>query len=132
MKPLIHSKISVKKFGGEPSDYIDIHNWFDQTKGHIPDSRHRLILHNSFGIMLCEQIFGTLIIDKCGNIVKMPYIINSDGNQISIRDISEQHVLDDLGRIPTLEECLRNTSIPEINGGAIIAKIKAGNFVLVD
>lgn len=48
MKPWIHAKISVKKFGGLPEDYIEIHNWFDQTKTHIPDSRHRLVLHNSY------------------------------------------------------------------------------------
>ncbi len=29
--PLVHCKSSVKKFGGIPEDYIDIHNWFDEN-----------------------------------------------------------------------------------------------------
>ena len=116
----MHAKISVKKFGGAVDDYIKIHNWFDQTKGYIPDARHRMLLHNSFGIMLCEQQFGV-------------YIINSDDKDISVRDIAEQHVVDDLGIIPTLCETFKGVKIPsEIKSGKLLAKIKAGNFVIVD
>lgn len=92
MKPLIHSKSSVKKFGGKLEDYIQIHEFFDQTKAHIADSRHRMVLHNSFGIYLCQQVFGF-------------YITNSDGKDVSVRDIGEQHVLEDLGHIPSLDKC---------------------------
>ncbi|AXH72454.1 MAG: hypothetical protein [Caudoviricetes sp.] len=109
MKPWLHAKISAKKFGGIPEDYIEIHNWFDQTKAHIPDSRHRLILHNSFGIYLAEQQFGTIINTEAGY-KKIPILINSSGKEISIRDIAEQHVLDDLGSIPTLYECMNYES----------------------
>lgn len=93
MKPYLHSLISVKKFGGQCQDYQKLHDWFDQTKAHIPDLRHRTILHNSFGIFLLEQQFGV-------------NIRNSDGKLVSVRDIGEQHVLDDLGFIPTLQDCL--------------------------
>ena len=48
MKPWIHAENSVKKFGGIPEDYLKIHDWFDQTKAHFPDMRHRAILHSSF------------------------------------------------------------------------------------
>jgi hypothetical protein len=92
MKPLIHAKNSAKKYGGNQEDYIKIHNWFDQTKAALPDGRHRALLHNAFGIFLCEQVFGV-------------YITNSDGKQISVRDIGEDHVIEDLGFIPTLEKC---------------------------
>lgn len=120
MKPLLHAKISVKKFGGQISDYIKIHNFFDQTKGYLPDSRHRMILHNSFGIMLCEQQFGV-------------YIVNSDGRDVSVRDIAERHVIDDLGHIPTLCEVFKDVAPPaKVAGGKMMAKIQAGNFVLVD
>ncbi len=61
MKPLLHARRSALEFGGKPEDYIDIHNWFDQTKAHIPDASHRLVLHNSFGIFLCEQQFGDIV-----------------------------------------------------------------------
>jgi hypothetical protein len=120
MKPLLHAKISAKKFGGKWENYIEIHNWLDQTKGHIPDSRHRMVLHNSFGIMLCEQQFGV-------------YIVNSSGKDVSVRDIAEHHVIDDLGYIPTLFEVFQDVAPPsDIVGGKIMAKINAGNFVLVD
>lgn len=120
MKPLLHAKISVRKFGGTVENYLPIHNFFDQTKGYIPDSRHRMILHNSFGIMLCEQVFGV-------------YIKNSDGKDVSVRDIAEHHVIDDLGYIPTLCEVFKDVAVPaEIVSGKTMAKIKAGNFVMVD
>lgn len=90
-KPHIHAISSARKFGGLPSDYEEIHSWFDQTKAHIPDNRHRAILHNSFGIFLCEQVFGLTI-------------KNSDGTDVSVRAIGEQHCLEDFGGkfIPTL------------------------------
>jgi hypothetical protein len=97
MKPHIHANRSVRKWGGKREDYQEIHNWFDQTKAHIPDMRHRAVLHNSFGIYLCEQVFGTLI-------------TNSEGREVSVRDIGEQHVIDDLGQIPTLSACFEGMS----------------------
>lgn len=93
MKPLIHAKNSVRKFGGKVEDYLPLHNWMDSTKGYIPDMRHRMVLHNAWGIMLAEQIHGV-------------YFKNSDGRDVSVRDVLEQHVMDDLGHIPTLEKCL--------------------------
>ena len=93
MKPYVHALKSVKKYGGSVEDYIEIHNFFDLTKQNVPDVRHRLVLHNSFGIFLCERQFGVTI-------------TNSDGKKISVRDIGEDHVLEDLGTIPTLEKCL--------------------------
>jgi hypothetical protein len=56
--PYHHAISSVEKFGGQVEDYLAIHQWFDQTKAHIADARHRAILHSSFGIFLCEQVFG--------------------------------------------------------------------------
>lgn len=93
MKPYIHARNSARKHGGTPEDYIKIHDWFDQTKAHIADMRHRAILHNSFGIFLCEQVFGT-------------NIVNSEGKTVSVRDLGEEHVIEDLGRIPSLAECI--------------------------
>lgn len=94
--PYYHSKSSAKKFGGVASDYQHIHDWFDQTKSHLPDARHRAILHSSFGIFMCEQVFGTVLTRK------------SDGRTVPIRAIGEQHVLEDMGRIPTPQDWLKN------------------------
>lgn len=106
MKPFVHSQCSAKKYGGKPEDYLNIHNWFDQTKSHVPDLRHRAILHNSFGIFLCEQVFGTSI-------------TNSDGKLVSVRDIGEDHVSEDFhGFIPTVQDFLSNIEFkPWMNNG---------------
>lgn len=94
MKPFIHAKNSVRKHGGVPEDYIDIHNFIDSTKVAIPDVRHRAVLHNAFGCFLVERVFGVTR-------------TNSEGKKYSPRDIAEEHVIEDLGRIPTLEECFK-------------------------
>lgn len=94
MKPLIHAKNSVKKYGGKIDDYLNVHSWFDQTKSHVPEMKHRIFLHNSFGIFLCEQQFGV-------------YITNSDNSKVDVRSLGEDHVIEDLGFIPTLDECCK-------------------------
>lgn len=106
MKPLIHSKSSVRKYGGCIENYIEIHNFMDSTKSAFPDVRHRAILHNSFGIFLCEKVFGV-------------YITNSDGKDVSVRDIAEDHVIEDLGFIPTMENYLNNMQIQEWMSGTM-------------
>jgi len=47
--PYYHALSAAKHFGGGWRDYAEIERWFDQTKGHIVDARHRLLLHNDFG-----------------------------------------------------------------------------------
>lgn len=131
MKPWLHARKSASKFGGKPEDYIEIHNWFDQTKAHLPDSRHRMILHNSFGIFLCEQQFGDIDVENPGK--RLPVITNSDGKKVSVRDIGEQHVMDDLGYIPTLSDCFSHVDArADIIAGPAMSKIRAGNYVIVD
>lgn len=93
MKPLIHAKLSTSKWGGVIEDYLHIHEWLDQTKAHVPDMRHRAILHSSFGIYLCADRFGD-------------YYMNSDLRTISTRDICEEHILQDMGFIPTVQDYL--------------------------
>lgn len=89
----IHAKSSVRRFGGKTEDYQPIHDWFDSTKSAYADQRHRAILHNTFGIFLCEQLFGK-------------FIVTSDGKEVPVRLIAEQHVIEDCGFIPTLENWL--------------------------
>lgn len=105
MKPYIHAQSSVKKFGGVISDYLELHNLMDSTKSIIGDNRHRAIFHSAFGIFLVEKILG---INIC----------NSDGKIVSVRDIAEQHILEDFhGVIPTLQDFLENmTYEPWMNG----------------
>ena len=58
MKPLIHAKSSVKKYGGKVEDYLPIHNLIDSSKTCLPDVRHRALLRSSFGCFIAEQVFG--------------------------------------------------------------------------
>ena len=119
MKPYIHARKTFLKYGGKIEDYQKIHDWFDQTKAHLADMRHRAVLHNSFGIYLCEQVFGT-------------YIVNSDGHKVQVRDIGEQHVLDDLGTIPSLKDFLQHMSMVEWFGGQRTKKDKVKSISMVD
>lgn len=103
--PLVHAERSARKWGGTPTDYLAIHCWFDATKGHLADVRHRAVLHNTFGILLAEQIFGSAI-------------TISEQRRVFVRDVGTQHVLEDLGFIPTLAECLAAMPIePWLGGG---------------
>jgi hypothetical protein len=98
MKPFLHSKIHVKKYGGIAADYADIDDFIDSSKQAMPDVRHRAILHSAFGCFLVEQMFGRTR-------------INSAGREYSPRDVAEDHILQDLGFIPTMEQYLNNMAI---------------------
>lgn len=97
-KPWIHAKNSARKFGGKPEDYLELHNLMDSSKNCMPDNRHRALTHNSWFIGAggpLEMIFGHVI-------------INSDGNEVSVRDLGEQHILEDFGMkfIPAVSDYL--------------------------
>ena len=91
--PYHHALSSVKKWGGEPEDYQAIHDWFDASKSHLADFRHRALRHHSEGIFMAEQIFSTTI-------------TNSNGRKVPVRLIGEQHVIEDCGKIPTVADWL--------------------------
>lgn len=104
MKPYLHGRIHAKKYGGTPEDYADIDDFIDSSKACVPDIRHRALLHNSFGCFLVEQIFGRTR-------------INSDGKEYSPRDVAEDHIIQDLGFIPTVERYLNcMTAEPWMSG----------------
>jgi hypothetical protein len=119
MKPYLHAKIHAKKYGGTPNDYIDIDDFIDSSKQAVPDVRHRASLHNAFGCFLVEKVFGHTR-------------INSDGKEYSPRDVAEDHIIQDLGFIPTLESYLKNMSIePWMSGSKKLHK-KARFITLAD
>lgn len=98
--PEIHSRNSVRKFGGKPEDYLKIHEWFDDSKAYLADMRHRALKHHSAGIFECEKVFGSSF-------------INSDNKVVYTRYVGEQHVIEDLGFIPTLEDWFENMVLVE-------------------
>ena len=93
--PLQHSKSSVNKWGGKIEDYIDIHNWFDETKSWVGSSYHRMFRHHSEGIFECEKKFGMSF-------------VNSDGKTVYTRYVGEQHVKEDCyNYIPSAREWIQ-------------------------
>ena len=104
MKPHLHAKNSARKYGGKPEDYQAIHDLLDSSKAHVADMRHRALLHNSFGPFLAEKVFGVLV-------------TNSDGQKVSVRDVAEDHILEDLGRIPSVQDYLDHMDLQPWFGG---------------
>lgn len=89
-----HAQSSARVFGGKPEDYLPIHNWFDATKESFADFRHRALRHHAEGVFEAERMFGVTI-------------TNSDGKEVPVRYIGEQHVLEDCGgRIPNIADWL--------------------------
>lgn len=89
-----HAVSSSKKWGGAPEEYVKIHQWFDESKYHLADFRHRMLRHHAEGIGMSLQVFG-------------PVLNLSTGRVIPIRYIGEQHVMEDLGTIPSFVDWAR-------------------------
>src|SRR3546814_14212747 len=83
-----HALFSVRKWGGEPEDYLPLHQWFDESKAITADFRHRALRHHAEGIFMLERFFGTTITVSTGRV-------------IPVRLVGEQHVREDLGFIPS-------------------------------
>jgi hypothetical protein len=91
--PNHHAESSARKYGGEPREYLALHEWLDASKAHMADFRHRALRHHSEGIFALQNIYGATITLSTGRVVP-------------VRFIGEQHVLEDLGRIPTVADWL--------------------------
>jgi hypothetical protein len=93
MNPFHHAESSVRRYGGTIEDYLPLHQWFDESKAFFPDLRHRALRHHAEGIFLAEKIFGAVI-------------RTSSGRDVPTRFLGEQHVKEDLGWIPTVQDWL--------------------------
>ena len=90
-----HALSSVKKWGGEPEDYLPLHQWFDEPSKLITaDFRHRALRHHAEGIFMLERFFG-------------PTVTIATGRVVPVRFIGEQHVREDLGFIPSFADWVR-------------------------
>jgi hypothetical protein len=94
MKPLQHARITAHRYGGGWQDWIAIHDWIDRSKAVFPSMQHRMFLHSDFGEWLTVKIHGEAIRSKSGIV-------------ISTRDLFRDHQMEDLGRVVTLAEWLR-------------------------
>jgi hypothetical protein len=89
-----HAESSARRYGGKPEDYLPIHDWLDATKITFYDFRHRALRHHSFGIFEAEKVFGHTI-------------TNSDGKEVPVRYIAEQHIKEDCGgTVPSVQDWL--------------------------
>ncbi len=89
-----HAVSSARKWGGAPDDYQPIHDWFDASKAILADFRHRALRHHAEGCWMAETIFGVTITNSVGRIVP-------------VRLIAEQHIVEDLGRVPSFADWVR-------------------------
>ncbi len=157
-KPYIHAKTAAKRFGGDETPFLEISNFLDSSKAHIADSRHRALLHHSFGCFLAEKVFGTnferlrqLAEHFNWSLVEVEAILawkkectengvnikNSLGKEVSIREIAEQHVIEDYGFIPSVQDYLVEMNLtPWMENGKgpppSFASIRKTKYKLVD
>ena len=110
-KALIHARSSAKRWGGSAEDYLPIHEKMDSSKSAHAEVTHRCVFHSAFGIYIIEDIFGRTI-------------TNSDGKEVFVRDVAEQHVLEDLGFIPSLSDWMREMEAKPWMAGAKKLPIK--------
>lgn len=96
--PYIHSKSSVKKWGGKIEDYLEIHEKIDCCKKYMPSPIGRALTHTEFWIYeVMIPIFGKIL-------------VNSSNREVPVKDICERHISEDYGNrfIPTIQDFLEN------------------------
>lgn len=95
MKPLQHAQISQKTHGGEWRDYIAVHSFLDSSKAACAHFKHRFLLHHLEGIELGARILGASV-------------VNSDNKTIETRRILTEHLIEDVGKIVSVEDWARD------------------------
>lgn len=99
--PLHHSKSSVKRWGGQVSDYLPLHELLDSPKVTMNNNTSRMLTHNIwFCYHIIPKIFGY-------------NIVNSDGKSVDTVDIAMLHVSEDFrGKfIPTAQDYLQHLEV---------------------
>lgn len=87
-----HCLLSQKKFGGEPEDYQYVHAFIDSSKYFLYHAKHRVCLHNLFGVELVTKFLGNTL-------------VNSDGKTILVEQVALEHCKEDMsGYIPSLND----------------------------
>jgi len=99
--PLIHSKSSVKRWGGKVEDYLPLHEVIDSPKATMNNNSVRVLTHNTwFAYQIMPKIFGY-------------NIINSDGKSVDVVDISMLHIAEDFRMkfVPTPQDYLQHLQV---------------------
>ena len=99
--PLIHSKSSVKRWGGKVEDYLAIHELIDSPKATMNNNSARALTHNTwFAYTIIPKVFGY-------------NITNSSGRSVDTIDIAMLHIAEDFrGRfVPTAQDYLKHLQV---------------------
>lgn len=115
-----HAQSSARKWGGTPEDYIKIHEFLDGSKVTFGDVRHRALLHNTWGIWMIQEVLGRTI-----DIPKK----NGGTKKVAVREVAENHILEDLGFIPEVGDWLNNMDMKVWMGGKQHRVIARGDFL---
>jgi hypothetical protein len=106
--PLIHSRSSVKRWGGKVEDYIEIHKFLDSPKSCMNNNTSRMLTHNTWFIYeVIPKVFGY-------------NITNSENKSVDTVDIAMLHVSEDFRHrfIPTPQDYLKHIVLqPWMNNG---------------
>ena len=101
MNPILHADSSMKKFKGESKEdhdkFLSIHAKMDCSKAWISDNRHRCLTHTMFWVK-------EVMIPLFGDCIAL-----SNGKVVSVKDICEQHILEDyrMKFIPTPQDFIQ-------------------------
>lgn len=99
--PHIHSRSSVKRWGGKVEDYIAIHELIDSPKATMNNNTSRFLTHNTwFAYTIIPKVFGY-------------NIVNSEGRSVDTVDIAMLHILEDFRMrfVPTPQDYLKNMKV---------------------
>ena len=94
-----HAASSANAFGGVPDDYLEIHEWFDRSRKGTSSILHRMLAHHTSGIADAVEHFGSTI-------------TISTGRKVPVSLIGEQHITEDLGFVPTLDDYIQMMTCP--------------------
>ena len=118
--PLIHSKSSVKRWGGKVEDYLPLHELIDSPKATMNNNSVRVLTHNTwFAYQIMPKIFGY-------------NIINSDGRSVDVVDISMLHIAEDFRMkfVPTAQDYLQHIQVQAwFNNGVKVLESEEGKQV---
>ena len=98
---MIRAKSSVKRWGGNVLDYIQLHELLDSPKATMNNNSSRLLTHNTwFAYQIMPKIFGY-------------NIINSDGKSVDVVDIAMLHIAEDFRMkfVPTPQDYLKHLEV---------------------
>ena len=94
-----HATSSANAFGGVAEDYLEIHEWFDRSRKGTSSILHRMLAHHTAGIADAVEHFGSTI-------------TISTGRKVPVSLIGEQHITEDLGFVPTLDDYIGMMACP--------------------